>query len=689
MVGEHPLRKNQAVSNRLSDATSPYLLQHAQNPVDWWEWGEDAFDEARLRGVPIFLSIGYSACHWCHVMAHESFEDETIAAQVNENFVAIKVDREERPDIDAVYMDATVAMTGHGGWPMTVFLDHDARPFFAGTYFPPSPRHQMPSFPQVLQAIVDTWTTRRTEVEESSQRIVEVLSKRQWDVGDAAVPTLEQLDAAVASLLNDFDDAHGGFGGEPKFPPSMVLEFLIGYQALPGATHGEGAYRMVDRTLTAMARGGMYDQLGGGFARYSVDEHWTVPHFEKMLYDNALLLRVYLHWWRLAGSSLAERVVRETAEFLLRELQTPEGGFASALDADSEGVEGKFHAWTPQQLVDCLGETDGVWAAEVLSVTDTGTFEHGTSTLQLLDDPDDLARWESVRERLWRERENRVHPGRDDKIVAAWNGMAIAALAEAGQLLDEPSWVEAAIAAGDLLIAVHLGAAGNDRLCRTSRAGRPGSNLGVLSDYAGVAEGLVVLHQVTGEAAWLDLAGTLLDVAVRHFGDAGGGFFDTADDAPALVRRPKDPADGAEPSGWLAAAHALIGYAALTGSGEHRKVAERSLGILAHLFDRAPRAVGWGLAAASAMIAGPLEVAVIDAGDGGGKDLVDVAWRSVLPGTVVVWGAGDDEQPLLHDRSMVDGVPTAYVCRDFVCDAPLTHVTDLALAVRAEIPAAS
>ncbi len=689
MVGEHPLRKNQVVSNRLSDATSPYLLQHAQNPVDWWEWGEDAFDEARLRGVPIFLSIGYSACHWCHVMAHESFEDETIAAQVNENFVAIKVDREERPDIDAVYMDATVAMTGHGGWPMTVFLDHDARPFFAGTYFPPSPRHQMPSFPQVLQAIVDTWTTRRTEVEESSQRIVEVLSKRQWDVGDAAVPTLEQLDAAVASLLNDFDDAHGGFGGEPKFPPSMVLEFLIGYQALPGATHGEGAYRMVDRTLTAMARGGMYDQLGGGFARYSVDEHWTVPHFEKMLYDNALLLRVYLHWWRLAGSSLAERVVRETAEFLLRELQTPEGGFASALDADSEGVEGKFHAWTPKQLVDCLGETDGVWAAEVLSVTDTGTFEHGTSTLQLLDDPDDLARWESVRERLWRERENRVRPGRDDKIVAAWNGMAIAALAEAGQLLDEPSWVEAAIAAGDLLIAVHLGAAGNDRLCRTSRAGRPGSNLGVLSDYAGVAEGLVVLHQVTGEAAWLDLAGTLLDVAVRHFGDAGGGFFDTADDAPALVRRPKDPADGAEPSGWLAAAHALIGYAALTGSGEHRKVAERSLGILAHLFDRAPRAVGWGLAAASAMIAGPLEVAVIDAGDGGGKDLVDVAWRSVLPGTVVVWGAGDDEQPLLHDRSMVDGVPTAYVCRDFVCDAPLTHVTDLALAVRAEIPAAS
>ena len=287
------------MSNRLVDATSPYLLQHAQNPVEWWEWGEDGFDEARRRGVPIFLSIGYSACHWCHVMAHESFEDETIAAQVNQNFVAIKVDREERPDIDAVYMDATVAMTGHGGWPMTVFLDHDARPFFAGTYFPPAPRHQMPSFPQVLQAIVDTWTTRRTEVEESSQRIVEALSKRQWDVGDAAAPTLKHLDAAAASLLNDFDDAHGGFGGAPKFPPSMVLEFLIGYQALPGAAHGESAYRMVDRTLTAMARGGMYDQLGGGFARYSVDEQWTVPHFEKMLYDNALLLRVYLHWWRL------------------------------------------------------------------------------------------------------------------------------------------------------------------------------------------------------------------------------------------------------------------------------------------------------------------------------------------------------------------------------------------------------
>ncbi len=443
---------------------------------------------------------------------------------------------------------------------------------------------------------------------------------------------------------------------------------------------------MVDRTLTAMARGGMYDQLGGGFARYSVDEQWTVPHFEKMLYDNALLLRVYLHWWRLAGSSLAKRVVRETAEFLLRDLRSPEGGFASALDADSEGVEGKFYAWTPQQLVDCLGETDGVWAAGVLSVTEAGTFEHGTSTLQLLNDPDDLARWESVRERLWRERENRVHPGRDDKIVAAWNGMAIAALAEAGQLFDEPSWVEAATAAGDLLIAVHLGATGNDRLCRTSRAGKPGSNLGVLSDYAGVAEGLVVLHQVTGEAAWLDLAGTLLDVAVRRFGDTEGGFFDTADDAPALGRRPKDPADGAEPSGWLAAAHALIGYAALTGSGDHREVAERSLGILSHLSDRAPRAFGWGLAAAAALIAGPLQIAVVDAGDGEGKALVDVAWRSVLPGTVVVWGAGDDEQPLLHDRSMVDGAPAAYVCREFVCDAPVTDVTDLALAVRAEIP---
>ena len=674
------------MSQRLARATSPYLLQHADNPVDWWEWSEEAFDEARRRGLPIFLSIGYSACHWCHVMAHESFENDEIAAYLNENFVSIKVDREERPDIDSVYMDATVAMTGHGGWPMSVFLDHEGRPFYAGTYFPPEPRHQMSSFPQVLQAITDAWQNRRSDIEAAGQRIVDALSGRQLTQAGDAPPSMEDLDAAVASLMEDFDAQHGGFGGAPKFPPSMVLEFLIRYVALAGATHAPEALDMTERTLEAMARGGMYDQIGGGFARYSVDNRWVVPHFEKMLYDNALLLRVYLHYWRLTGAHFAERVVRETAEFLVRDLMTPEGGFASALDADSEGVEGKFYAWTPEQLVEVLGEEDGRWTAELLEVTTGGTFEHGTSTLQLLRDPDDWSRWNSIRVLLWRAREDRVHPGRDDKIVASWNGLAIAALAEAGQLLGEPAWVDAATSAADLLIAVHLGAAGDDRLCRTSKDAVPGNNLGVLDDYGSVAEGLLVLSQVTGEVAWQQFAGVLLDIAVQHFGDGEGGFFDTADDAPGLVRRPKDPADNAEPSGWFAVVNALVTYSALTGSGEHRVVAERALGLVASLAERAPRAVGWGLVAATALQAGPLEVAVVvpESGDESGRDLIDTAFASTSPGTVVAWGPVDtDDQPLLRDRPLIEDLAAAYVCRGFVCDRPVSGAAELAPMVRA------
>lgn len=672
------------MSNRLAQATSPYLLQHADNPVEWWEWGEDAFDEARSRDVPIFLSIGYSACHWCHVMAHESFENGQIAEYLNANFVSIKVDREERPDIDSIYMDATVAMTGHGGWPMSVFLDHDGRPFYAGTYFPPEPRHQMSSFPQLLQAITDAWQDRRGEIEAAGQRIIEALSGRQLaELGDAP-PTLEQLDAAVSLLMQDFDPNNGGFGGAPKFPPSMVLEFLIRYAALHGTAHAVEALDMTERTLEAMARGGMYDQIGGGFARYSVDERWIVPHFEKMLYDNALLLRVYLHFWRLTGSTMAERIVRETAEFLIRDLTTPEGGFASALDADSEGVEGKFYAWTPEELIAVLGESDGQWAAEVLTVTPQGTFEHGASTLQLLRDPDDWQRWASVRARLFAAREQRVHPGRDDKVVASWNGLAIAALAEAGELLNEPSWIDAAATAADVLISVHLGARDDDRLCRTSKDGEPGNNLGVLDDYGSVAEGLLALGQVTGEVAWQQFAGILLDIAVQHFGDGEGGFFDTADDAPGLVRRPKDPADNAEPSGWFAAANALVTYAALTGASEHRVVAERSLGLVSALAERAPRAVGWGLVAACALQAGPLEVAVVLDSQGAGRDLVRTAFASTAPGTVVAWGSSDaDGQPLVRDRLLIEGQPSAYVCRGFVCDRPVTEVADLVPLVRA------
>jgi uncharacterized protein YyaL (SSP411 family) len=675
-------------TNRLADSTSPYLLQHQHNPVDWFEWGDEAFEEARRRNVPIFLSIGYSACHWCHVMAHESFEDPQLAALLNKKFVSIKVDREERPDVDSIYMDATVAMTGHGGWPMSVFLDHEGRPFYAGTYYPPTPRHGLPSFAQILTALSDSWNDRYDEVVRSGSRIAEALSSRVIEIPDEA-PGRAEMDLAVSSLAQTFDQAFGGFGGAPKFPPSMILEFLLRQHAL---TDDERALGMAEKTLEAMARGGLYDQLGGGFARYSVDREWVVPHFEKMLYDNALLLRVYLHWWRLTGSALAERVVRDTAEFLLRDLRTPEGGFAAALDADSEGREGAFYAWAPDELAVVLGEEDGRWASELLSVTQHGTFEHGFSTLQMLADPDDSLRWASVKQRLFAARELRVHPGRDDKIVAAWNGLAIAALAEAGALLGEPSWLDAALAAADLLVAVHLGANDDDRLVRTSRDGKAGSTVGVLDDYGDVAEGLQVLYQVTGDEEWLVLAGMLLDVALQHFADEDGGFYDTADDAPALIRRPRDPQDNAEPSGWFAVANACVTQAALTGVDEYRTVAERALRIVSMLAERGPRAVGSGLSAVAALEAGPLEVALV----GRDADALGPWWRQALlgtsPGLVVAVGVSGgggeglldgDGVPLLHDRTAVDGRPTAYVCQNFACDAPTTDLAAFAARVGA------
>jgi uncharacterized protein YyaL (SSP411 family) len=662
--------------NRLADSTSPYLQQHADNPVDWWEWGEEAFAEARRRDVPVFVSVGYSACHWCHVMAHESFEDESVARLLNDNFVSIKVDREERPDVDSVYMDATVRLTGHGGWPMSVFVDHDGRPFYAGTYFPPEPRHGLPSFTQLLHGLAEAWRDRRDDVLAAGERIVNALSVRSSLPTDALLPSAEDLSQAVATLRGQFDERSGGFAGAPKFPPSMVLEFLLRYHALTG---DDDALAMAQQTLEAMARGGMYDQIGGGFARYSVDSQWVVPHFEKMLYDNALLLRVYAHWWRLTRSPLAERVVRETVEFLLREMRTAEGGFAAALDADSEGREGAFYSWDPAGLIEVLGEEDGRWAASLLSVTDSGTFEHGLSTLQLLRDPDDLVRWNRVRATLALARERRERPGRDDKIVAAWNGLAVAALADAGALMREPEWLDAAAAAADLIVAVHLGADDDDRLVRTSRDGVAGSTAGVLDDYGCLAEGFQALYQATGDDAWLAFAGLCLDVAIQHFGDGEGGFYLTPDDAAALITRPRDPADNAEPSGWNAVAQACITQAALTGVDDYRTVAEGALGIVGSLGVRAPRAMGWGLAAATALVAGPLEVAIVAEPD---DAEFGVWWWTALmgtsPGMVVAAGApGDDDVPLLRDRPAIEGRPTAYVCRSFTCERPATRIEDL------------
>jgi uncharacterized protein YyaL (SSP411 family) len=684
--------------NRLRDSVSPYLLQHADNPVDWWPWCDEAFAEAKRRDVPVLLSVGYAACHWCHVMAHESFEDAETAAYLNEHMVAIKVDREERPDIDAVYMTATQAMTGQGGWPMTCVLTPDGEPFFCGTYFPDRPRHGMPSFRQVLGALVDAWRTRREEIDRVGSEVVRQLRAAAPTASGTALGPAE-LDAAATLLRTQRDEHAGGFGTAPKFPPSMVLEFLLRQHARTGS---EAVLAMVDETCEAMARGGMYDQLGGGFARYSVDRHWVVPHFEKMLYDNALLLRVYLHWWHATGSPLGRRIAEETADFLLRELRTEQGGFASALDADSldpsgRSTEGAFYVWTPDQLREVLGPADASWAAELLTVTAAGTFEDGASTLQLRSDPDDAERWASVRQRLLAARDGRIRPGRDDKVVAAWNGLAVTALAEAGVGLERPDLVDAAWRAGELLVSVHVdgavaegadlvretGAVGTQGsgvsrdpaiLWRTSRAGVRGAGAGVLDDYGCVAAGFLSLLGVTGDPIWLERAGVLLDRALDVFGDDAGGFFDTASDAEALVLRPKDPSDNATPSGAAALADALVGYAAVAGSDRHREAAEHGLATAADLARQAPRFAGWTLTVAEAVVAGPEQIAVVGPDDDPGRGALHrAALRRQSPGAVVVAGRPDVAAvPLLAGRALVHGQSAAYVCRDFVCLRPET-----------------
>ena len=660
--------------NHLAGATSPYLLQHADNPVDWWEWGEAAFAEARRRDVPVLLSVGYAACHWCHVMAHESFEDEATAAQMNADFVCVKVDREERPDVDSVYMAATQALTGSGGWPMTVFTTPEGKPFYCGTYFPPRPTHGMPAFRQLLSAVTDAWRTRREELETAGARITEGISSR-LDLGTPAPLSAAVLDGAVAALAGRHDERWGGFGGAPKFPPSMLLEFLLRQSARTGDA---AALRMAHRTLEAMARGGIHDQLAGGFARYSVDAQWVVPHFEKMLYDNALLLRVYLHLWRATGEEWARRVADATAAFLVRDLGTPEGGFASALDADIAGVEGLTYVWTPAELVEVLGEDDGRWAAELFEVTPAGTFEHGTSTLQLLRDPDDDARFAAVRERLGAARARRPQPARDDKVVTAWNGLAIAALAEHGVLTGTPSSVDAARRAAELLAGVHWV---DGRLRRASRDGVAGAPAGVLEDYGDLAEGLLALHQATGEGRWLELAGDLLDVVAEQFVDADG-WHDTAADAEALVHRPFDPGDGPTPSGIAAVAGAAVGWSALAGSPRHRELGEAAVGSVARLAERAPQAVGWALAVGEALLAGPLEVAVSGPAGPERDALAAAARASTSPGAVVVVGEPDAPGvPLLAGRPLVGGRPAAYVCRGFVCSAPVTDVSALGAAL--------
>ncbi|KUN85798.1 hypothetical protein AQJ66_12640 [Streptomyces bungoensis] len=611
-------------------------------------------------------------------MAAESFEDRATADYLNEHFVSVKVDREERPDVDAVYMEAVQAATGQGGWPMTVFLTPDAEPFYFGTYFPPSPRHGLPSFRQVLEGVRQAWADRRAEVGEVAGKIVRDLAQREIAHQGAQPPGEQELAQALLGLTREYDPQRGGFAGAPKFPPSMVLEFLLRHHARTGA---EGALQMARDTCERMARGGIYDQLGGGFARYSVDRDWIVPHFEKMLYDNALLCRVYAHLWRATGSDLARRVALETADFMVRELGTAQGGFSSALDADSDDgtgrhVEGAYYVWTPAELRETLGEQDAALAAQYFGVTEEGTFEHGRSVLQLPQGEGafDAERIASVKDRLLARRAQRPEPGRDDKVVAAWNGLAIAALAETGAYFGRPDLVEAAVGAADLLVRVHLDE--HARLARTSRDGRTGPNAGVLEDYADVAEGFLALASVTGEGVWLDFAGLLLDHVLNRFTDPGSGaLYDTASDAERLIRRPQDPTDNATPSGWTAAAGALLSYAAHTGSEAHRTAAERALGVVKALGPRVPRFIGWGLAVAEALLDGPREIAVV--GPALGEERTTALHRTALlgtaPGAVVAVGTVDsDEFPLLAGRPLVGGGAAAYVCRDFTCDAPTT-----------------
>jgi uncharacterized protein len=679
------------MASRLADSTSTYLAQHAAQPVDWWPWSAAAFESARERDVPVLLSVGYASCHWCHVMAHESFSDPDTAAQLNAGFVPIKVDREERPDVDAVYMSATQALTGSGGWPMTCFLTADAEPFYAGTYYPPVPSSGLPSFRQLLTAISAAWAENRGEVLSAAGRISESLAGMTGALRGGTVGAAE-LAAAATDILDQIDPVHGGFAGAPKFPPAMAAEFLLRHHERTGSAE---ALTAVSLTLEQMARGGIFDQLGGGFSRYSVDRTWPVPHFEKMLDDNAQLLRLYAHHHRLTGSPLSGRVAEQVAEFLLRDLRLDSGPLAASLDADTEGVEGATYRWTPAEVIAVLGRADGAAAASLFALPEPADAGAGgpnaasrpgaeglaAEVLRLPADPEDMRWFDSIRRRLLAVRDQRPQPGRDDIVVLRSNGLAITALAEAGAAMAHPDWVEAALAAADYLLTVHRV---GGRWFRSSRHGRVGPGRAVLADLGDLASGLLAIYQAIGELRWLGEANGVIDHSVAHFADpdeASGeviGFFDTADDAGPLLLRPRDPTDGAAPSGLSSIAHAALTAAALTGNAGYRTLAEAAVSSVAALVERFPRSAGWHLSAAEAMLAGPLQVAVAGP-PGPARDELALTARLKAPsGSVVEVGRPDEPgRELLVHRPAIGGVPTAYVCRGFVCDRPVTSAAEL------------
>jgi uncharacterized protein YyaL (SSP411 family) len=632
--------------NRLADETSPYLLQHADNPVEWYPWGEDALERARREDKPILLSIGYAACHWCHVMAHESFEDEQTAAVMNERFVNVKVDREERPDLDSIYMDAVVAMSGHGGWPMTVFLTPAGEPFLGGTYFPPEPRHGMPAFRQVLVAVSDAYRERREDVARQAAALVEAL-RQAAAVAPSTEPLMESLlGEAVRALRRQFDAQWGGFGGAPKFPPASTLEFLL---RMHRRTGDEEALEMVTRTLDRMAAGGMYDLLGGGFHRYSVDERWLVPHFEKMLYDNALLAPAYLHGWVVLGRQRHREVAEETLDYMLRELRLPEGGFASAQDADTDGVEGLTFTWTAEEGA----------PAELLR-----PFEHGRSILRgELDD--------ELKHRLFALRERRPKPLRDDKVIAAWNGLALAALAEAARRLERPDLVQAGRELAEFLLGPLSDADG--RLFRSWRAGRA-RNTGYLEDYADVANGLYELHLATGELRWLEEANRLARLAVDLFADEEhGGFFLTPADGEQLVARKKELDDHPTPSGNSMLAFILLRLGRIWGDDELERRAVGVFRLIRDAIPRAPTAFGHALSALDLHLSQPRELAIVGAPE-------DAVARAALaefdPNAVAAFGPAPNV-PLLAGKELVNGRTAVYVCERFACRAPVTEPAEL------------
>jgi uncharacterized protein YyaL (SSP411 family) len=642
------------VSNRLADETSPYLLQHKDNPVDWSPWGDEALTRARGEDKPILVSIGYSSCHWCHVMERESFEDADVAQYMNEHFVPIKVDREERPDVDAIYMEACQAMTGQGGWPLNVFLTPDQAPFYAGTYFPPEPRQGMPSWRQLLEAIVEAWTERREEIRSGAPQIVERLGGAALLEPSQEIMDPRVLDEAVAGLRRVYDPQWGGFGGAPKFPQASALEFLL----------RRGETDMTRRTLTAMAARGMYDQVGGGFARYSVDAHWLVPHFEKMLYDNALLARAYLHGWQVLGDDLFRRVATETLDWALREMRGPEGGFYSALDADSEGEEGKFYVWDRAEIAELIGDDGANW----FGTTGRGNFDGRNILTRGQDEPEQLGEW---KETLYAERSKRVWPGLDDKRLASWNALMISALADAGAVLERSDYLDAARKTADFVLTEMRD--GSGRLLRTWKDGRARLNA-YLEDHAYLVEALLTLYEATFEPRWFAAAQELADSMIERFADdERGGFFDTASDHEQLVARRKSLEDNPIPSGNSSAAYGLLRLAALTGEHAYEQRAVGVFRLLHEVAARHPQAFAHLLQALDFHFAQVKEVAIV------GPDArpLERVVRNRFRPHLVLAGGEPDGVPLLEGRTPVDGHAAAYVCENFACRRPVTEPAEL------------